>query len=89
MGSASARAAQADHRSVRLQEVLRARWRDETNRKPPAEREKFLRSTEGIVAVQCNVWLYGGRFAYFLNRRNSSFSKESVLAICTVISSGT
>ena len=55
MGSASARAAQADHRTVRLQEVLRARWRDETNRKPPAEREKFLRSTEGIVALGAKV----------------------------------
>jgi hypothetical protein len=44
-----------DLRSVRVQDLLRAKWRDEIKRKPPAEREQWLMSQEAIVALGAKV----------------------------------
>ena len=63
-----------DLRSVKVQQSLRARWKQEIKRRPPSERERFLRSQEGIVAL-------GAKMCHDLLReiaRGRTFLLESV-----------
>jgi hypothetical protein len=55
MGKSAFARGPRDLRSVTLQERLRAKWRDEIRRRPPAEREKWLKTQEAIVALSARV----------------------------------
>lgn len=64
-----------DPRSEQVRESLRRRWRD-LKKMPPAEREQFLRSTEGIVAL-------GARMCHQLLKEIDRQHKRTAATVCS------